>query len=160
MNGKIVLCFAVVFVGQALSAATGPAIDVEDFKKIGEQFTQSALSISNHILGLYPNSADAQKSIDKVKSLITKGISDIETEATKMKEIVRKNADPKLVEKYDDLEKEFKKQITDAKNIFDDKVGKPINEKYDVKKISENILKSTKDLETTVNKAIDGLKKQ
>ncbi|KAF0759933.1 Uncharacterized protein FWK35_00022081 [Aphis craccivora] len=160
MNGKIVLCFAVVFVGQALSAATGPAIEVEDFKKIGEQFTQSALSISNHILGLYPNSADAQKSIDKVKSLITKGISDIETEATKMKEIVRKNADPKLVEKYDDLEKEFKKQITDAKNIFDDKVGKPLNEKYDVKKISENILKSTKDLETTVNKAIDGLKKQ
>lgn len=160
MNGKIVLCFAVVFVGQALSAATGPAIDVEDFKKMGEQFTQSALSVSNHILGLYPNSADAQKSIDKVKSLITKGISDIETEATKMKEIVRKNADPKLVEKYDDLEKEFKKQITDAKNIFDDKVGKPLNEKYDVKKLSENILKSTKDLETTVNKAIDGLKKQ
>lgn len=127
---------------------------------MGEQFTQSALSVSNHILGLYPNSADAQKSIDKVKSLITKGISDIETEATKMKEIVRKNADPKLVEKYDDLEKEFKKQITDAKNIFDDKVGKPLNEKYDVKKLSENILKSTKDLETTVNKAIDGLKKQ
>jgi len=44
---------------------------------MGEQFTQSALSISNHILGLYPNSADAQKSIDKVKSLITKGISDV-----------------------------------------------------------------------------------
>ncbi|XP_025201385.1 uncharacterized protein LOC112598932 [Melanaphis sacchari] len=158
MNGKIVLCFAVVFVGQALSAATGPAIDIEDFKKIGEQFTQSALSISNHILGLYP--ADAQKSIDKVKGLITKGITDIETEAGKMKEIVRKNADPKLVEKYDDLEKEFKKQITDAKAIFDDKVGKPINEKYDVKKLSESILKSTKELETTVNKAIDGLKKQ
>lgn len=68
-----------------------------------------------------------------------------------MKEIVRKNADPKLVEKFDDLEKEFKKQITDAKNIFDDKVGKPLNEKYDVKKLSENILKSTKDLEVSLH---------
>jgi len=68
-----------------------------------------------------------------------------------MKDIVRKNADPKLVEKYDDLEKEFKKQINDAKAIFDDKVGKPINEKYDVKKLSESILKSTKELEVSLH---------
>lgn len=74
----------------------------------------------------------------------------IETEANKMKDIVRKNADPKLVEKYDELEKEFKKQINDAKVIFDDKVGKPLNEKVDVKKITETILKSTKELEVSL----------
>ncbi|XP_015366255.1 PREDICTED: uncharacterized protein LOC107163372 [Diuraphis noxia] len=159
MNGKIVLCFAIVFVGQAMSAATGPALDTEDIKKVADQMTQSFMSITNHFMGIYPNSADAQKSVDKVKALISKGFNDIETEANKMKDIVRKNADPKLVEKYDELEKEFKKQINDAKVIFDDKVGKPLNEKVDVKRITETILKSTKELEATVNKAIDGIKK-
>lgn len=77
----------------------------------------------------------------------------LETEVGKLREIVRKNVDPKLVEKFDDLEKEIKKQATDAKALFDDKVGKPINDKYkdDVKKISEAVLKSTKDIEVSRN---------
>lgn len=36
--------------------------------------------------------------------------------------------------------------------MFEDKVGKPINDKYkdDVKKFSESVLKSTKDIEVSV----------
>lgn len=65
--------------------------------------------------------------------------------------MVRKNTDPKLVEKIDELEKEVKKHATDAKTFFDDKIGKPINDKYkdDVKKISDAVLKSTKDVEAS-----------
>ena len=152
---------AVVFVGQAMSAATGPSslVDSEDLKKVADQVAQSFLSITNHVVALYPNSADAQKSVDKVKSIITKGFENVETETNKLKDIVRKNADPKLVEKYDELEKAFKQQVTDAKVIFDDKVGKQINEKVDLKKITETLLKTTKEFETTMNKAIDGVKK-
>jgi len=160
MYGKFVLCFAFVLVGQAMSASV---FDGEELKKVGEQFGQSAIAVTNHLnqlLGL-SNSADPQKTYDKVKGYVTKGISDLETEAGKLKEIVRKNTDPKLVEKIDELEKEVKKHAADAKTFFDDKIGKPINDKYkdDVKKISEAVLKSTKDVETTINKAIDSVKK-
>jgi len=75
----------------------------------------------------------------------------VETEANKIKDIVRKNADPKLVEKYDELEKEFKKQVTDAKVIFEDKIGKPLNEKVDLKKVTETLIKSTKEFEVSLN---------
>lgn len=75
----------------------------------------------------------------------------MEAEAIKLKDIVRKNADPKLVEKIDEFEKEVKKHTADAKTFFDDKIGKPINDKYkdDVKKISDSVLKSTKDIEVS-----------
>ncbi|MBO8666620.1 hypothetical protein INO76_16465, partial [Staphylococcus aureus] len=70
-----------------------------------------------------------------------------------MKDIVRKNADPKLVEKYDELEKELKKHLSTAKDMFEDKVVKPIGEKVELKKITENVIKTTKDMEATMNKA-------
>jgi len=77
----------------------------------------------------------------------------METEFTKLKDIVRKNSDPKLVEKVDELEKEIKKHTAEAKAYFEEKVGKPINDKYkdDVKKFSESVLKSTKDVEVSLN---------
>ncbi|CAI6370767.1 unnamed protein product [Macrosiphum euphorbiae] len=155
MNGKIVLCFAVVFVGQAMSAATDATVEVEDLKKVADQMSQTFMSVANHLVGIAPDSGDAQKSIEKIRTIITKGFADMETEANKMKEIVRKNADPKLVEKYDDLEKELKKHLGTAKDLFEDKIG----EKVELNKITEKVLKTTKDMEATMNKAIDGFKK-
>jgi len=129
------------------------------------------------LTGLYPTSADAQKPIDKFKGLILKGITDVrmnnlncillfylfsniflivhlhpqvEAQALKMREIVRKNFDPSLVEKFDNVEKEFKKNAADIKLFLDDKITKPINDKYDLKKMSELILKTTKDLEVSL----------
>lgn len=62
-----------------MSAATGPSslVDSEDLKKVADQVAQSFLSITNHVVALYPNSADAQKSVDKVKSIITKGFENV-----------------------------------------------------------------------------------
>lgn len=54
--------------------------DGDELKKIGEQFGQSAISISNHLnqlLGIPSSSVDAQKTYDKVKSFVTKGVSDV-----------------------------------------------------------------------------------
>lgn len=68
-----------------------------------------------------------------------------------MKDIVRKNADPKLVEKYDELEKELKKQLNSAKDIFEEKVVKPISDKVELKKITENVIKTTKDMEVSLH---------
>ncbi|CAI6344624.1 unnamed protein product [Macrosiphum euphorbiae] len=122
--------------------------------------SQSLMSAANHLVAIVPNSGDAQKSIEKFRTIMTKGFADMETEANKIEDIVRKNADPKLVEKYDDLEKELKKQISTAKDLFEDKIGKPINEKLDVKQITESLTRTTKDIEAIVNKAIDdGFKK-
>lgn len=75
----------------------------------------------------------------------------LETEVGKLKDIVRKSADPKVADKIDELEKEIKKHTTDAKAFFEDKVGKPINDKYkeDIKKFSESVLKSTKEVEVS-----------
>ncbi|CAI6371269.1 unnamed protein product [Macrosiphum euphorbiae] len=160
MNGKIVLCFAVVFIGQAMSAATGTTVEeVEDLKKVADQISQTFMSVVNHLVGIALNSSDVQKSIEKCRTIITKGFADMETEANKMKDIVRKNADPKLVEKYDDLEKELKKQLGTAKDLFEDKIVKPVGEKVELNKITENVIKTTKDMEATMNKAIDGFKK-
>ncbi|CAI6360076.1 unnamed protein product [Macrosiphum euphorbiae] len=155
MNGKIVLCFAVVFVGQAMSAATDTTVEVEDLKKVADQMSQTFMSVANHLVGLVPDSGDAQKSIEKFRTVMTKGFADMETEANKMKDIVRKNADPKLVEKYDDLQKELKKHLGAAKDLFEDKIG----EKVELNKITEKVIKTTKDMEATMNKAIDGFKK-
>jgi len=68
-----------------------------------------------------------------------------------LKDIVRKNADPKLVEKYDELEKELKKQLSSAKDVFEEKVVKPIGEKVELKKITENVIKTTKDMEVSLH---------
>lgn len=59
-----------------MSAATG-TIEVEDIKKMGEQMTQSFMSISNHLMGIAPNSADAQKSVEKIRTIVTKGFTDV-----------------------------------------------------------------------------------
>jgi len=59
-----------------MSAATS-TIDVEEFKKMGEQMTQTFMSISNHLIGIAPNSADAQKSVEKIKTIVTKGFTDV-----------------------------------------------------------------------------------
>jgi len=68
-----------------------------------------------------------------------------------MKDIVLKNADVKLVEKFNDLEKELKKHFNNAKEILEDKVIKPIGEKVELKKITENVIKTTKDMEVSVH---------
>ena len=75
----------------------------------------------------------------------------METEANKMKDIVRKNADPKLVEKYDELEKELKKLLSATKDMLEDKIVKPIGEKVELKKITENVIKTTKDMEVCLH---------
>ena len=71
----------------------------------------------------------------------------MDTEANKMMDIVRKNADPKLVEKYDDLQKELKKHLGTAKDLFEDKIG----EKVELNKITEKVLKTTKDMEVSLH---------
>ncbi|CAI6377840.1 unnamed protein product [Macrosiphum euphorbiae] len=148
MNGKIVFCFAVVFIGQAMSAATVTTVEVEDLKKVADQLSQTFMSVANHLVGIAPNSGDAQKSIEKFKTIMTKGFADMVTEANKMKDIVRKNADPKLVDKYEDLEKELKKHLGTAKDLFEDKIVKPIGEKVELKKI---VIKTTKDMEVSLH---------
>lgn len=141
----------------------------------------SIINHVNSLLGVPISAADNQKTYEKVKGFITKGQSDVsdwnsprgevagdvirffyivicpcvqlETELVKLKESVRKNLDPKIVEKIDDFEKEIKKQSADAKSLFEDKVAKPINDKYkdDVKKITDSVLKTTKDVEVSSN---------
>ncbi|KAL4143528.1 hypothetical protein QTP88_005847 [Uroleucon formosanum] len=151
MNGKIALCFAVIFIVQTMSASTGSTAEVEEIKKVAEQISQTFTSVANHLVGIAPNSADAQKSVEKFRTIMSKGFTDIETEANKLKDIVRKNADPKLVEKYDELEKELKKQLNSAKDIFEEKVVKPISDKVELKKITENVIKTTKDMEVSLH---------
>eukprot|EP00102_Acyrthosiphon_pisum_P008134 XP_003244311.3 PREDICTED: uncharacterized protein LOC100571484 [Acyrthosiphon pisum] len=143
-----------------MSAATGTTSEVGDIKKVAEQMLQTFVSVANHLVRITPNSADAQKSIEIVRTILTKGFTDIEIEVNKMKDIVRKNTDPKLVEKYDELEKDLKKHLSTAKDVFVDKVVKPIGEKVELKKITEKVIKTTKDMEATMNRAIDGFKKQ
>lgn len=77
----------------------------------------------------------------------------MESELAKVRELVRKNLDSKVLEKIDDLEKEIKKQSADAKALFEDKIAKPINDKYkdDVKKITDTVLKNTKEVEVSLN---------
>lgn len=61
---------------QAMSASV---FDGDELKKIGEQFGASALSVSNHLkelVGITSNS-DAQKTIDRLKTYFTKGVSDV-----------------------------------------------------------------------------------
>jgi len=60
-----------------MSAATGTTVEVEDFKKVADQMAQSFTSITNHIMGVAPNSADAQKSVEKIRSIVTKGFADV-----------------------------------------------------------------------------------
>ncbi|XP_025423252.1 uncharacterized protein LOC112692715 isoform X2 [Sipha flava] len=162
MSGKIILCFAVVLVGQAMSASL---FDGEEVKKVAEQFTLSAATVGSHmasLIGFPANPADAQKNIEKIKSVVTNGINDLEDQAGKLREAVRKQASPTLIEKFDEVEKELKKHAAEAKKFLEDKVSKPIDEKYkdDVKKFSESIIKSTKDLEATISKTMDPKKKQ
>lgn len=75
----------------------------------------------------------------------------METEVAKLKEIVTKHVDPKISEKIDELEKEIKKQTAEAKALFDEKIGKPINDKYkdDFKKLTDSVLKTTKEVEVS-----------
>lgn len=75
----------------------------------------------------------------------------MESEANKIKETLKKNLEPKTIEKIDEIEKEIKKQTTEVKQLFEDKIAKPINDKYkeDIKKVSDAILKSTKDYEVS-----------
>lgn len=55
--------------------------DGEEMKKVGEQMSQSAISIANHFVQLTgtSNSVDAQKTYDKVKSFVTRGVADVRT---------------------------------------------------------------------------------
>ncbi|CAI6370429.1 unnamed protein product [Macrosiphum euphorbiae] len=149
MNGKIVLCFAVVFIGQAMSAATNTTVEVEEIKKVADQMSQTFMSVANQLLGI------AQQFIEQFGTIMTKGFEDMDTDINKMMDIVRKNADPKLVEKYDNYEKELKKHLGAVKDLFEDEIG----EKVELNKITENVIKTTKDMEATMNKAIDGFKK-
>ncbi|CAI6370430.1 unnamed protein product [Macrosiphum euphorbiae] len=149
MNGKIVLfLFAVGFVGQAMSAATNTTVEVEDLKKVADQMSQTFMSVGNQLLGI------AQQFIEQFGTIMTKGFEDMDTDINKMMDIV-KNADPKLVEKYDDLQKELKKHLGAVKDLLEDKNG----EKVELNKITENVIKTTNDMEATMNKAIDGFKK-
>jgi len=61
-----------------MSAATGttPA-EVEDLKKVAEQMSLTVMSVANHLLGAAPNSADAQKSVEKIKTAVSKGFTDV-----------------------------------------------------------------------------------
>lgn len=63
----------------------------------------------------------------------------------------RKNADPKLVEKMDEIEKELKKHANDAKSLVDEKFTKPLNEKLELKKLSESLIKTTKEIEVSLH---------
>ncbi|VVC30766.1 Hypothetical protein CINCED_3A007237 [Cinara cedri] len=146
MNGNLVFCFAVVFVAQAVTASV---IDGEEVRKIGDQFGQSGISIVNHItqmLGLPVNTTDTQKSYDKMKSFVTRGQAEWESDLVTLKDVIGKNVDPRIIAKINEIEKEIKKQTTDSKL-------------FDLKKITDSILFTTKDVETAINKALDGVKK-
>ncbi|VVC26573.1 Hypothetical protein CINCED_3A003396 [Cinara cedri] len=144
---------------------SGTVFDGDEVKKVADQLAQSGLSVANHLnqwLGIPISAADNQKSYEKVKSLLNKSQTELESDLDKLKELLTKNVDVKLKDKIDELEKEIKKQTNEAKALFDDKIAKPINDKYkdDIKKITDSVVKATKEVETTVTKAIDNAKKQ
>ena len=60
-----------------MSAPTGTTSEVEDIKKVAEQMLQTFMSVANHLVGITPNSADAQKSIEIVRTILTKGFTDV-----------------------------------------------------------------------------------
>jgi len=60
-----------------MSAATGTTPDIDDIKKVAEQMSQTFVSVTNHLVGIAPNSADAQKSIEKFRTIMTKGFTDV-----------------------------------------------------------------------------------
>ena len=60
-----------------MSAATGSTPEVEDIKKVAEQMSQTFMSVANHLVGITPNSADAQKSIEKIRTIMNKGFTDV-----------------------------------------------------------------------------------
>lgn len=72
---------------------------------------------------------------------------------TKLKDVVSKNLDPKIGEKIDELDKEIRKHTAEVKALFDEKVGKPITDKYkdDLKKLTDSVLKSTKEVEVRIH---------
>ncbi|VVC31249.1 Hypothetical protein CINCED_3A022248 [Cinara cedri] len=160
MNRKLILCFAAVIVGQAMANSV---FDGDELRKVSDQFGQSSLAIVNHLnelFGIPISATENQKTYEKVRSYVIKSQSELETEITKLKDLVNKHVDPKISEKINELEKEIKKQTTDAKALFEEKVGKPITDKYkdDLKKLTDSVIKTTKEVETTVTKAIDGVK--
>lgn len=75
----------------------------------------------------------------------------MEDQASKLREAVRKQASPALIEKVDEIEKEIKKHAASAKSFFEDSISKPIDDKYkdDVKKIADSIVKTTKEFEVS-----------
>jgi len=60
-----------------MSVPTGSTVDVDDIKKVSDQISQTFLSVTNHLVGIAPNSADTQKSIDKFRSIMSKGFTDV-----------------------------------------------------------------------------------
>ncbi|VVC30769.1 Hypothetical protein CINCED_3A000639 [Cinara cedri] len=146
MNGKLVLCIAVVFVAQTVTASV---TDAENVGKIVDQFAQSGISITNHInqkLGLPIVATDIQKSYDKVKAFVIKEQPEWESKIAALKDTISKNIDPRIAEKFNDIEQEFHKETKDIKL-------------FDSKKMAGSITYATKDIETSINKVIDGLKK-
>lgn len=66
-------------------AIASSIFDGEELKKLGEQFGQSGLSIINHVntlLGIPISASDNQKTYDKIKTVITKGQTDVRTRIT------------------------------------------------------------------------------
>ena len=60
-----------------MSAATNTTVEVEDLKKFADQMSQTFMSVANHLVGIAPDSGDAQKSIETIRTIITKGFADI-----------------------------------------------------------------------------------
>lgn len=60
-----------------MSASTGSNVDVEDIKKVAEQISQTFTSVTTHLVGIAPNSADAQKSVEKFRTIMSKGFTDV-----------------------------------------------------------------------------------
>lgn len=60
-----------------MSASTGSTAEVEEIKKVAEQISQTFTSVANHLVGIAPNSADAQKSVEKFRTIMSKGFTDV-----------------------------------------------------------------------------------
>lgn len=69
----------------------------------------------------------------------------MKTEDAKLRENISEKSDPQVLERINEMETEIKKQTTEAKAHFKEKVTKPINEEFkdNIMKIPDSVLKAT-----------------
>ncbi|XP_050536065.1 uncharacterized protein LOC126902635 [Daktulosphaira vitifoliae] len=156
MNGKIIFCLLVVFFGQTLSATNFMA--GSELKNIADQFSNSAVSISQHVSSAIDN--DIQTSLNWFNLRLTESFINLESKLAHLKTLMKSYASPEIMEAIESYEKKLKKLISAAKEYFKEKITQPINNnniENEIAKYSNQIIKATKNSEDVVNRAINRL---